>query len=190
MKIKGDDMQDSDLFYLYSMPNIEDTILVFKGSLSQDVLVGMGEILLDNLSKKLAKTNTKRMFSVFVELTQNIQRYSSKKIAVDDKKIGFGIICVEDLKDKYIIVSGNLVNSENVKHLTEQLDYLNNLSMDDLKKLRKTRLRSERLKGSMGAGIGFIDIIRKSGFPIRYEIMQVDETHSFVSFYIEFRKGE
>ncbi len=48
-----------------------------------------------------------------------------------------------------------------------------------LKKLYKEKLRMARSQEGTGAGIGLIDIIRKSGQPVIYAIQTIDENIQF-----------
>lgn len=181
-------MNELELYDLYSKTGIERTIMIFKGSLSQDILVGLAETLIHNISNKLQKTLTKKMFSVFVELSQNINRYSCERVKVDGKYVGAGIIVVNEYDEKFNVVSGNKVENTQLVALTTHLDALNRMNEEELKQYRKSKLKNDREEGAVGAGIGFVDIIRKSGSPLEYKIKPIDKEYSFISFFIRFDK--
>lgn len=53
--------------------------------------------------------------------------------------------------------------------------------IQELKKLYRATLQQNPNEESKGAGLGIIDIARKSGKPIHYDIQTIDEKHSFFS---------
>ncbi len=179
---------DSYLFKLYSHVELAKTILMFKGILTQDILVVLAEMLKNNLSNDSKRKTTKKMFSIFVELAQNIHRYSEEKYEVDGKLIGSGIVLVNEYAESYHIISGNVVTKEKEKWITEQFTYLNSLSPDELKVMRKEKMKANRDAGQRGAGLGLIDIVRKSSGPLEVKVKPIDDEHSFVSFFILLEK--
>ena len=63
--------------------------------------------------------------------------------------------------------------------LSEQLDLISGLNKDELKKLYKEQLKKDVLPGQNGAGMGLIDIARKSSVPIEYSFEARDKSFSF-----------
>ncbi len=181
-------MTDSDLFDLYSSGGLEKTILMFKGILTQDILVMLAEMLTNNLSNDPRQKTTKKMFSIFVELAQNIHRYSYEKIMVSDKPVGAGIVLVNEFETYYFLISGNVVEQPVYKVLKEKIDYLNDLDPDQLKQLRKDKLKQKRDENDKGAGVGLIDIKRKATSDIILNVKNLEDDLSFVSFFIKLDK--
>lgn len=67
-------------------------------------------------------------------------------------------------------------------------DYLNDLNEQDLKKVYKEKLRSERNNDTPGAGIGLIDILRKSGSPLTYHMQPLNEQNVFITLSVSLSK--
>ncbi len=177
-------MSDSDLFSLYSSGGLEKTILMFKGLLTQDILVVLAEMLANNLSTDPRQKTTKKMFSIFVELAQNIHRYSSERIVTDGIDVGAGIILVNEFHDYYTIISGNIVENDVYQGLKAKIDMLNQLDKQGLKDLRKERLKQKRESSDKGAGVGLIDIARKASKKIDLKAKYLENGKTFISFYI------
>jgi len=166
-------------------------VLSFEGKMSQGVLVS----LVDTLKEKLkvndqdAKQNmVRKIFAIFVELAQNIQNHSLESEIIDGLETGAGIIVIREDEDSYMLTSGNNITVGAAEKLKQYCDKLNKPSADELKKLYKQQLRSERSKEAKGAGIGLIDIIRKSGNPLKYEIQTVDEQTQFFTLSVNLPK--
>ena len=166
-------------------------VLSFEGKMSQGVLVS----LVDTLKEKLKVNDqdarqymVRKIFAIFVELAQNIQNHSMEKVLVDGLETGVGIIVIREDEECYMLTSGNNVTHENAEKIRLSCDYLNGLGADELKKIFKKQLRSERNKESKGAGIGMIEIKRKSRSPLNYEIQAVDDQVQFVSISVSLSK--
>ena len=68
------------------------------------------------------------------------------------------------------------MNAENVERLKENLENLQQMDSKDLKKAYKQRLREGAPEGSKGAGLGFIEIARKSS-KFEFDFVENSELH-------------
>jgi len=159
-------------------------ILSFSGFFSQIIIEYLGNALKAYFSiTKMSMKTTNDVFSVFIEQTQNIRNYYTKKneeneeIAKNILSSGIAIIGKED--DNFYIYSGNLVENCDVKELEEKINEVKNLSKIEAKVYFKNKLFKERPNNSIGAGLGLIDIVRKSSLPIEYSLIKKDEKFYF-----------
>lgn len=167
-------------------------VLSFEGKMSQGVLVS----LVDTLKEKL-KVNeqdsgqymVRKIFAIFVELAQNIQNHSMESEVIDGLETGTGIIVIREDENSFILTSGNNISKAAAEKLKQYCDALNKPSADELKKLYKQQLRSKRSKDAKGAGLGLLEIIRKSGNPLKYEIQSVDEKTQFFTLSVNLPKA-
>ena len=74
-----------------------------------------------------------------------------------------------------------MVKKEAVAALCEQLSKLQSMSKDELKRYYKEQRRKESCSDSKGAGLGFIELARKSVKPIEFDVKKIDEKFSFFS---------
>ncbi len=174
-----------DLFKYYDAANRHNVLLSFKGALSQEILVEMGNIVKNriNMNKKL-----KKLFSIFVELAQNIMHYSAERIAIDGKEVGVGIILFTEIDSGFTIYSGNVVDNDSLGKLTNKIDDLNNLDKDELKEMYSKNLREDRPDNSKGAGLGLIEIARKASGKIAYNKHRTDKGTTFVTIQVQIDK--
>lgn len=142
-------------------------IVSYQGAISNEMVMQMGEII---EQKQSLSGKMKRLFSIFLELSQNIMRYSDEKGFVEDSKepTGVGMVAVLEVEDRYLISAANLIAAERETFVKDQFDYLNTLSKDELKALFLQRRKEPAPEGSKGAGLGLIDITRKSSEKIEY----------------------
>ncbi|PKL85251.1 MAG: hypothetical protein CVV22_08930 [Ignavibacteriae bacterium HGW-Ignavibacteriae-1] len=174
-----------DLHEYYDTANRHNVLLSFKGALSQEILVEMGNIVKNrvNLNKKL-----KKLFSIFVELSQNIMHYSSERVLIDGKEIGVGIILFTENDTNFTIYSGNMVDTQGVRFLTDKIDNLNAMNDDQLKDTYSTSLHADRPVESKGAGLGLIEIARKASGKISYNKHKKDAKNTFVTIKVQIDK--
>ncbi|PJZ59106.1 hypothetical protein EHQ76_11485 [Leptospira barantonii] len=175
-----------DLFKQYKEACDYQLIVSFKGRLSQEVLTEFGSMIRTSLS---AESKIKKIFAVFIELAQNMLHYSAERKALEDgRDSGVGIIMVDEKSIGYNVSSGNLVLNDKIESLKSKCEKINSMSRDELKTYYQQQLRSDRPDDSKGAGVGLIDIARKSDGPLSYDIAPVDDKHSFFTLSAYFTK--
>ncbi len=121
----------------------------------------------------------KKVFHVMVECLQNISKHAENRNDVITSKDGRGIFLVSKDDEEYNITTGNIVKTNKVNDLKRMLENINNLDKDGLKQLYKQQMREGRLSPKGGAGLGFIDIARKTGEKLIYSFLEIDDNSSF-----------
>jgi hypothetical protein len=88
---------------------------------------------------------------------------------------------VGERKDYYYIITGNVVKAQKVPKLERQLEKLNGMEIGDLVKLHKAQMMDGEISEKGGAGLGLIDMIRKTGEKYIYQFLKLDmENHYFI----------
>jgi len=186
-------MKTNEVFKFYQEMIEKHFVLSFKGSISQEMLVEMGEMI---KSKFTYETDQKKLpkyvFGIFIEIAQNVLHHSAEKIKLENKEndVGTGIIDISENKDFYKIISGNLIENEKVENVINRCNYLNGLDREGLKKFYKECIKLPRAKGNKGAGLGLIDVSRKSGNPILTKVNKIDDIYSFLIISVNIKKKE
>lgn len=143
-------------------------MLLFKGAISQNTITRLGGLLHLTYEEAHEDHSKKRLFSILVEMTQNILHYSQEREFFPQSKVvvGAGTVHVKEKPAIYEVECGNLVTAEQKHHLEERCALINSM---DQAKLREYYL-AERHKcagpHSRGAGLGLIEIARKSKNPL------------------------
>lgn len=175
-----------DLFKQYRDTYDYQFIVSFKGRLSQEVLTEFGSMIRTSLS---TESKIKKIFAVFIELAQNMLHYSAERKSLEDgRETGVGIIMVDEKSVGYNVSAGNLVLNEKIESLKMKCEKINSMSRDELKTYYQKQLRSNRPEDSKGAGVGLIDIARKSDGPLSFNISPIDDKHSFFTLSAYFTK--
>ena len=157
-------------------------IFSFSGPMSQSLLEGIGQTLKQKMSlEEMNKNIVQKVFSVFVELMQNIINYSAQRITSDEaeQEISYGLLIVGKEDEHFYIISGNYIQKEQEGNLREKLAQIKEMDKDELKQLYKQQRRLQADDASKGAGLGFIEMARKASRPIEFEIADQENGYSF-----------
>ncbi|MFZ5806742.1 MAG: SiaB family protein kinase [Verrucomicrobiota bacterium] len=179
-------MKPDELFHYYANMSDNRVLVSFKGPISKDILVEMGGFVRRQLA---SNQEVKRIFSVFVEMTQNVLRHSDEKDPTNGNN-GIGVVVLVEKEHEYAISSGNLVQKSRCKKLTEQCDMVNALDQDGLKKAYKEQRKADWDDLNGGAGLGLIDICRKSGNPLAYQVIPFNEEKDFLVLTAKVSRGK
>ncbi|MCK5877720.1 MAG: SiaB family protein kinase [Candidatus Marithrix sp.] len=176
----------STLHELKVMLNQQGLFFCFGGPISQELMVGIGDTLRNKMRFDDADSKTIiNVFSMFVEQSQNIIHYSAErtppKSNSNNNELSNGIIGVGYDNEYYYVLCGNMVYNESVDSIREQLTKLQVMNKDELKRYYKEKRRKNAHENSKGAGLGFIELARKSVKPIEFDVYKIDEKYSFFS---------
>jgi len=165
-------MQKDNLNYIYRglfTANITDNILALAET---------------NLVKKEDPRALKRkVYNVMVEGLQNITKHQADIDVEVENNNGVFVLKKENLK--YFITTGNLIENDNISLLTAQIEQVNRLDETELKAYHKQVLVDGKISSKGGAGLGLIDMARKSGNKLLYAFEKLDEVYSYFYLHTE-----
>jgi len=151
--------------------------LVYKGPLNHETMKFFTKMAEEKIANRCKDVSVQRkVFHVMVEMLQNIIRHSAES---DDWGNGNGIFVIGERSDFYYVITGNIIQSKYVRDLEEEIEMLNNLDHKDLNALHKKQIQTGSLSLKGGAGLGLIDIIRKTGEKYAYQFIRLDENYHF-----------
>lgn len=143
--------------------------LSYCGSFNDDIthkLINISEFYLEHRSE-IGKLKNKVSFLI-AECFQNIVRHSSfKETEQELEHSDFFQLLVLD--DRIVLSSCNLIENKFIPELQEKLIKLNSLELEQLKKLYSELLKEGTLSEKGGAGLGLIEMARKSGLPLKFK---------------------
>ena len=148
---------------------------IFDPSLT-DKILSLAETNM-NLIGEVSKTQ-KRVYFVMVESLQNITRHQD----VSQSKDNQAIFVVQNKDGKYGMASGNVIENEHIGSLQQKIDKINSLDTDSLKAYYKDVLENSGLSEKGGAGLGLIEIARRSGSKLYYSFKTISNKLSYFYF--------
>jgi len=177
-----------DLHEYFLRMEADHTILVYKGQVSSELL----RTLLKTTEQKLEQIGErvivrKKIFNVMVESIQNLIKHVDEQ-DLDDKS-NSAILAICKTKEYYMISTGNFVTSAEALDLSEKLDKINGMNREQLRDYYQEVLENEVISPKGGAGLGLIDIARKSGDKVAYELKPISNNISFFTLKIKVYTG-
>ena len=150
--------------------------LSYGGYLSQALIAAMTEAL-----EKEAEANNVNMsvsnniFTIFIELSQNMMNYSKSINPLHDESTPQGLILVsKDANYNYHIHSQNIVSLEDKEKIEPKLLEIQSLDKDGIKKRYRELRKSGKNTHEKGGGIGFYEIAKKCD-KIEYDFSKIKE---------------
>ena len=113
-----------------------------------------------------------------VESLQNITRHQDINQTVDNQ----AFFVVQNKNGIYDLTSGNVIEKAYIEDLKLQLDKINSLSPEELKDHYKFVLENTGMSDKGGAGLGLIEMARRSGNKLSYDFQTLSDQLSYFYF--------
>jgi hypothetical protein len=161
----------------------ENILLSFKGVVTSDLLSSVLSIMESKMDYMEESPKTKKkVFNVLVECLQNLYHHIDdaeevKNLNRIEAKSALFMIAKKD--DHFVIRTGNYIDIEHADDLQKRLDQINGLDKDELKKLYQEVLNNGSMSEKGTAGLGMIDIARKSGNKLDYQFLPINDKQKF-----------
>ena len=173
-----------DIYDHYQRMNHSNIILAYNGSVSDELFDSILQLAENKLDKLDLETKIrKKIFSILVEILQNVYHHFEEEGKREPEQSIIFLIYKEAYG--YRVISGNPILNNEVGGLKERIDVINNMSNEEIKSIYRDRLSHGELSPKGGAGLGMLDIVRKSGDKIDYDFRKIDDLYSFFSLEIK-----
>ena len=175
-----------DKHFMGSVLSLYDELLtngisiVYIGKFTQKITTFFSAMLEEEMEEKSENKKTrKRVFHSLVEILQNMQRHSVH--ITHDVETGSGLFMLGKRDDVYYIITSNTISKATIPDLTRAIETVNNSTIEELRKMYKKQLRDGSLSEKGGAGLGLIDIARKTEEKLDYLFIPINsELYYFV----------
>lgn len=158
--------------------------LVYLGVFSHDITKMFTSMAEEDMeSKGEALSIKKRVYHVMVETLQNMNRHSDE--IASDMNTGRGLFMIGRKNDSYYVITSNKVSKEKKDSLEAALIEINQSSPEDLRKMYLKQIKHGKLSEKGGAGLGLIDIARKTSGSHDYQFIPFDEENYFFILKVE-----
>ena len=161
---------------------VRDICLVYEGQITHQVMKALTGLVEEQMNGMEDDTILRRVYHVMVESLQNINRHAESHEYKGYPYPGSGVILVTRNEDRYQVTTGNIIENSSLEELSVFLGKVNNMDPEGLDDLYKKQMRDGILSPKGGAGLGFIDIRRKTGNAMDYDFVRIDNDTSFFIF--------
>ena len=168
------------IFDFYKYMREYEISLVYEGEITQPIIKAFLSLTETKMMQQEEPGAVQRkVFHVMVECLQNVSKYSDSSIEHNYLYAGMGVFIVTRSEKEYCITTGNAMEKSKIDDLKRILEVINSLDKEALNEMYKKQIKEGQLHEKGGAGLGFIDIRRKTGSKLAYEFMPIDDEYSF-----------
>jgi Family of unknown function (DUF6272) len=164
---------------LFSALRTDRSAFIYSGHFHDEHtarLIGLGEAAIEVIGGKGGQRG--RLAFIMVEAYQNILRHSTPlppQLAHGAGRSMFVMRCGEHGQ---CVVAANAVKKEEVPRLREALSRLQGMGAAQLKALFLSGLQAEHQQPRRGAGLGLIEMARRSGSDLGYLVRDLEADHA------------
>jgi coenzyme F420-reducing hydrogenase delta subunit len=163
---------------------VNNIIFVYQGEVTADLVSSVLHMMENKLDgdgedKKIKK----KVFNVMVECLQNVYHHLDALEEVADGEINDkrALLMIGKEESDYYVITGNYIRNDRVSSVKSKLERVNQCDKQELKTLYQEILSNEPMSDKGTAGLGMIDIARKSGQKLGFDFHYVNEKYSFFS---------
>ena len=174
-------MQLINLWSLHRQFEEANIQICFNGPLTHSIIEELGMAVRRYLENETPGTEKMMdIFSVYIEQTQNVRNYARKKQSAETLALYNTItLTIGRQGEQYVVVSGNVIDLADVSPLVAQIEQLRTLDAAGLKALYKEQRRKPLTDEACGAGLGLIDMARKTSQPLEYQVQPINDKTAF-----------
>lgn len=167
-----------DIRERYNSLSSQNTVYSYLGTLPKgemnDMLTSMEVILETNIEKRIVR---KKLFQMLIEITQNLYNYlEDDELMLNYKDI---FLLVKEHKNDYYIITGNYLQKKEIPGIRTRIDMVNAMTEKEVKELYRGILDFGGVSNGGGAGLGFVDLARRSGEDLVYKFEDIEGEFSF-----------
>lgn len=175
------------MYQLYKEFNKEEISLAYLGAFTDNITSMLMELSDDYLSKQEKfKKVSKRASFLIAETFQNVVRHGLENRTEEiSRKAERDFFQISVLSDRIIISSVNLIKENDARELNLFIENINSLDAKQLKALKQKMLMTSEMSKKGGAGLGIIEMVRKSGLPLQKKFVSLTDDISLVILSLE-----
>jgi len=168
------------VYEFYSKMQENNVSIAYEGEISHEITKVFSSLAESHIAiGNDSNTIKKRIFHVMIESLQNLSKHSDEKHDKSSSSEGQGIFFVSKTKNEYTVTTGNVIDKFEMPGLKLIIKKINNSNKKALKDLYKKQIKEGRLSEKGGAGLGFIDIVRKTGQKLMYSFFDINNKKSY-----------
>ncbi|MFC2080690.1 SiaB family protein kinase [Bacteroidota bacterium] len=168
------------VYDFYASMKAHEIRLVYEGKVTHQItkaFIALAEAQMEEHEE--ASRVQRTVFHVMVECLQNMSRHADEYESGESLYSGKGIFLVSNTDKAYCITTGNAIANDKIPDLEEMLDHVNSLDTEELKDLYMNQMKKGRISDKGGAGLGFIDIRRKTREKLDFHFLPITDKVSF-----------
>lgn len=173
------------LYDLFDKLRDHEENLILQGNMSDELTVPI--IDYNSISDGNSQISQKKLSFFIAESFQNIIRHGKSDDEYTHPSVKPGTFGISKNQDTITLHSSNLIGKEDAYQLDGKLKGLSILTPDELREVYISALSDNEISEKGGAGLGLIEMVRKSKGAIKHKI-EISDTGSFFHFDVSLNK--
>lgn len=163
---------------------------IYQGHFRDKVTSAVINLIESNIESLTTFSRLRNKVSfLIIESFQNIIRHTDCLI-VDKETNKSEFFITRNIGNIFYITSANFIENDKISILEEKLKNINKLEKKELKKLYLSILTNRKLSNKGGAGLGLIEMARKTGEKLDYDFIKVNNELSLFYFQLKLRDSK
>ncbi len=167
---------------VHDILNQEDVLMIFNGVFNKESYSNIISSLEKNISETKILKN--KLTEITSEMLQNIVKHGDG--VYEERNGNPGIFYISQLKDSYLITTGNYILNSEINKICNFVDSINGSSLENIEKTYQKLLKENTNNGNIQK-LGFLEIRRQTGYPVHFSVKKTDEKYSFISFRVKLK---
>jgi hypothetical protein len=153
----------------------ERLMFVYRGVVTNENSVPLLMLLEKEMeNSEFGFVGRKRVFMFVLESLQNVTRHSD-----GNEHAGMSLVVYSKINGGYTVTTGNVISTSSIEDLKKRLDEINHLQTGEIRNVYRQMLSNSEFSNKGGAGLGLIEMAKKTGNKLDYDFLQVDDQHSY-----------
>lgn len=116
----------------------------------------------------------KRLFMFVLESLQNVSRHSDHNQYAD-----MSLVVYSKTGAGYTVTTGNVIETDKIDNLKVKLEEINKLDSEEIRTVYRQMLSNAEFSSKGGAGLGLIEMAKKTGNKLDYDFIKLDDGFSY-----------
>jgi len=165
----------------------EELLLAYQGVITDSLTKNLLALAENKLAMVEYNSRTKKkVFNILVEVLQNIY-HNQEEITTSDHTFQEILVMVVKTNTAYEVISGNYIIKENTIDLKKRIEEINKLTNDELRAKYRSKLDEGVFSETGRAGLGIMDMVRKSGQPLSFGFESINDEYAYFSLQVNIK---
>jgi hypothetical protein len=153
----------------------ERLMFVYRGVVTNENSVSLLLLLEKEMeNSEFGFIGRKRLFMFVLESLQNVSRHSDRNV-----NTSMSLVVYSKVDGGYNVTTGNVISNSNIDDLRNRLDEINHLQIGEIRQVYRQMLSNSEFSSKGGAGLGLIEMAKKTGNKLDYDFQRLDDEKSY-----------
>jgi hypothetical protein len=153
----------------------DSLMFVYRGVVTNENSVNLLMLLEKEMeNSEFGFVGRKRLFMFVLESLQNVSRHSNKS-----QHANMSMVVYSKNNNGYTVTTGNVLPTSSINDLKVKLDDINNLESKEIRNVYRQMLSTSEFSSKGGAGLGLIEMAKKTGNKLDYDFVPIDDEYSY-----------